>query len=115
MRPIRVQIKDTGYFMKRYGKRMNYVIYLRVIKSRQLGALWQRINKKLRKYKANNLPFVPHMTLAYHDLSKENFNRALRENKGFRFSGSFTVNKVMVSYRIRGRRRVAIAIKMLKK
>jgi 2'-5' RNA ligase len=114
-RPFKVNIKNTGYFMKLLpNQRRNYVIYLKVVKSRNLQNLWLSMNRKVRNYNAADHGFAPHMTIAYKDLTKEKFYRALKEYRNFKFTGNFLVKGIQVSTRIgREHKKVIKIIKLI--
>ena len=120
-RPFRVRIKDLGYFMKNTQfKRRNYVIYFKVMKDKNLSRFWSSLNRKIEKYKKPNLKyknsklsFTPHMTIAYWDLTKENFYKARKEYRNFKFRESFLLKEIQVSRRIgRKRRKQVTTIKL---
>ncbi len=112
IKPFKIELDGTGRFMKmaENGKR-NYVIYLKPKKNAKLRKLYIRIERNLRFCKDMNHPYNPHMTLAHNDLSKDNFYRAWKEFKGFKFKRVFTVREISASTKIKGKRTV-IRIKL---
>lgn len=81
-----VSILDYGAFKPR-------VIYLSISKDDQLERLQQRLKDKCSKELGINmnksLPFHPHMTLAFRDLSPQMFHKAWERYKVESFRASF--------------------------
>ena len=100
VKPFRIYIKDFGHFMKTDSTfKRNYVLFLRVKKTRRLYNLWRIINENFRKYRVSFPVYVLHLTVTRRDLNKEKFYIALKEYRNFKFSGNFVVKEIMVSTR----------------
>jgi len=88
-----LQLKDFSCFAPR-------VIYLNVVESESLRTLQSDLNTfcktELNLFNARyrDLPFRPHMTLAFRDLKKEQFEKAWAEFKEKKFAGNFTIDKI---------------------
>ncbi|HAG85528.1 MAG TPA: 2'-5' RNA ligase [Cyanobacteria bacterium UBA12227] len=91
--PVPIILKGFGAFIPR-------VIYINVIKTPELMAL----QKYLTEYMEASLgivepiskrrPFSPHMTVAFRDLTKENFRLAWSEFQNRPFEFKFTVSQL---------------------
>ena len=98
LKPFKVHINSTGYFMKSNSSgRRNYVLYLKVKNTRELNKLWSILNKNFRKYRTSFPTYVPHLTITSEDLDKKAFYAALKKYKNFKFSRDFKVKAVKVS------------------
>jgi len=90
-----VELNGLGAFIPK-------VIYIDVMKNRLLADLHDRLRDYLdRKWNISELlqgrkPFNPHMTVAFRDLAKDNFNTAWNEFKKKTFHALFTVDKIVV-------------------
>ncbi len=116
VKQFKVYIEGIGYFMKAdsTGKR-NYVIFLRVKKTRELINLWRILNKNLHEYRASFPKYVPHLTITRQDLDKKKFYAALREYKDLKFSGHFRVVEVKVSTRDKDIQKIIVHTVKLKR
>ncbi|MBU0636023.1 2'-5' RNA ligase family protein [Candidatus Micrarchaeota archaeon] len=81
--PFEVAIAGFDFIDSFVGKVDNcslYVVYLRVIPSEKLQLLAERIKKhvtdKQKVWYTQPWPFIPHITLAFKDLSQEGFEKA---------------------------------------
>ncbi len=90
--PFELSLNGFGAFNKH-----SPVIFIRPVQSENLTALQSRLIEKL----SNRLPkdiqstdkdFHPHMTIAYRDLTRENFDKAWSEYEHLDFSASFAVD-----------------------
>jgi len=76
------------------------VIYLNVLESEPLRTLQSSLHTycktELNLFHARyrDLPFHPHITLAFRDLKKEQFEKACAEFKEKKFAGNFVVDKI---------------------
>lgn len=92
-RPIPVTLSGFGAFPPR-------VIYIHVEKTPELlniqNTLLTHLEQQLGLVDsvAKSRPFVPHMTVAFRDLSKSNFHQAWEVYKDQRFDYQFTVNEL---------------------
>ncbi len=114
-RPFRIDIDGIGYFRKPNAEgRINYVIYLKPLRNDALRKLWFAMSRKFIKYDiTRHKKFSPHLTLAYDDLKKKEFYKALKDYTDFKFSRSFLVGEVIVSSEVgKERRRIKTIIKL---
>lgn len=95
VRPLEIKLSGMGCFNNPSGK----VIFINVKTDPSLMELHKQLAEFLRKElkftpRESSLVFHPHITLAYRDLTAENFRRAwpLYENKSF--EASFKVQQV---------------------
>ena len=90
---FKVKIRGVDKFYK------NRVIYMKVLKSRELNDIYKKLSNNLKQFgKVRNLrPYTPHITLAYIDITKENFKKAFKELKNKKFSYEFNVNRIYLS------------------
>jgi 2'-5' RNA ligase len=88
-----LQLQDFSCFAPR-------VIYLNVLESEPLRTLQSGLHTfcktELNLFHARyrDLPFYPHITLAFRDLKKEMFENAWAEFKEKKFAGDFVVDKI---------------------
>jgi 2'-5' RNA ligase len=88
-----LQLLDFSCFAPR-------VIYLNVIESEPLHILQSDLHAfcktKLNLFNARyrDMPFHPHITLAFRDLKKELFEKAWAEFKEKKFAGKFIIDKI---------------------
>ena len=86
--PFDIGLKDFSTFSTK-------VIYVSVQKNEQLSIIQDKLESRAREdsevfhYNYKKRSFHPHMTLAFRDLSKENFRKAWDEFKGRKFKASF--------------------------
>jgi 2'-5' RNA ligase len=113
--PFSLKTNGVGYFMKaNKNGTPNFVIYLKVRKTKPLIELKRRIeriytNIQISKYG----PFVPHITLTHGDLDRKNFYRTLKEYRNLDFVRAFKVDKLMVSvYATRTRKATIKRVKL---
>ncbi|MDE1856341.1 MAG: 2'-5' RNA ligase family protein, partial [Candidatus Micrarchaeota archaeon] len=90
-RKMTLQIDGIGYFMKKYGRSRNYVIYLKINKSKRLVGLHRQILISFEKRKPTGVPFHPHLTLARSDLNKKKFYSILKEYRNLDFRAEIDV------------------------
>lgn len=92
-RPFQVQLNNTDTFGTR-------VIFIDVIKSPELEALQADIEHTARThaalfdYKYDEKLYRPHITLAFKDLSPDNFKRAWAELKHLTYTKSFQADSL---------------------
>lgn len=78
------------------------VIYVNVLASEQLRLLQSELHRfcktELNLFNAQyrEMPFHPHITLAFRDLKKDKFDKAWGEFKERNFSGDFIANKILL-------------------
>lgn len=109
IKPFKVYVKGTGYFMKSDSKgKRNYVIFLKIQKTTSLYNLWKVLNKNLRRYRVSFPKYVPHLTITRQDLKKKDFYRALKDYKNFNYSRSFIVKEVKISTRKRNIKQIIV-------
>lgn len=78
------------------------VIYIDIAPCQSLTFLQQelfrfcKINLNLFNAQYRDLPFHPHLTLAFRDLKKDLFTKAWQEFKEKKFSGEFQVNRIFL-------------------
>jgi len=87
-----VQLNGFGHFR-------NDVIYIDVIDASPMQSLHADLQDYLQNEmgfsdKRSNNSYTPHMTVAYRDLTSENFQRAWKEFKDRSFDYSFEVNSI---------------------
>lgn len=76
------------------------VIYINITPSNSLTTLQHELHRyfkiELNVFNAQyrDMPFHPHLTLAFRDLKKEQFVKAWEEFREKKFSGGFPVNKI---------------------
>lgn len=92
-RPFRVRLENYDAFAPR-------VIFMNVVKSPELDKLYLELKRfckrELNLFNADykEQPFHPHLTLAFRDLKKPNFERAWAEFSQREYSGTFDVGHV---------------------
>jgi 2'-5' RNA ligase len=92
-RPVTINFENFGCFEPR-------VIYINVIKNPVLDSLQKELHqffkKELNLFNAmyKDLPFHPHVTLAFRDLKKPRFYKAWEEFKERKFSHDFLAHKI---------------------
>ncbi len=94
--PFEQRLRDYGCF-----ERKNPTIFIRPENTEELQQLHKEVAVKMDKEINEN--FHPHLTVAFRDLTKENFDKAWREYQNKEFKGSFNVNRVGL-YRHDGKR-----------
>lgn len=93
VRPFRIQLNNYDAFAPR-------VIFINVVKSPELDKLYLELKRfckrELNVFNADykEQPFHPHITLAFRDLKKPNFERAWEEFSQREYSKNFIVGKV---------------------
>jgi len=96
-RSFEVSLNGFGCF----DKKNNKVIYIRVEENNSLAQLHRELMLLLRSalhFSENetDLVYHPHITVAYRDLSAEDFHKAWAIYKGKPFSAKFNVNKILL-------------------
>ena len=90
--PFEVSITGVTSFRKRYQGSINWVVYLRIVKSKNLTKLYRIINNEIKQYKHGRFKsFTPHITLARKDIDKETFFKILNEYQKRKISYRFTL------------------------
>jgi 2'-5' RNA ligase len=90
--PFKAEIKGIRRFYK------NRVIYAKVAKSKELNNLHKKLSYKLRKFGKIRLLrlFTPHITLAYKDITKENYREAFKEFRNKKIFYVFELNRIYI-------------------
>lgn len=90
---VKIQLNGFSCFAPR-------VIYINVLESEPLRLLQSELHRfcktELNLFNAQyrDMPFHPHVTLAFRDLKKDKFENAWNEFRDKKFSGEFITNKV---------------------
>lgn len=93
LHPVKIELKDFDVFEPR-------VIFIDVIQSSDLTRAQKLIEEGARAYSEifnynyAQRPFHPHLTLAFKDLSKENFYKAWEEFKEKSFQADFVAEQI---------------------
>ncbi|RQP09088.1 MAG: 2'-5' RNA ligase family protein [Chryseobacterium sp.] len=87
VQPFEQRLKDYGCF-----ERKNPTIFIRPENTEELQQLHKEVAVKMDKEINEN--FHPHLTVAFRDLTKENFAEAWKEYQDKEFTASFTVDRV---------------------
>jgi 2'-5' RNA ligase len=93
-RPFQVTLEDFGSFNNKYNK----VIFVKPVVTELMAALQQNIIKSFEQaYSHINMTtyeheFRPHMTIAYRDLTDENYEKAWAIYKNKQYSATFMCN-----------------------
>ncbi len=89
-KPFSVEVDGVARFYK------NKAIYLKVLKSKKLNDLYKELSSGFKVYgKIRTFrPFTPHITLAYKDLTKENFRDIFKELKNKNLFYEFNVDEL---------------------
>jgi 2'-5' RNA ligase len=93
--PFKIQLNNYDAFAPR-------VIFIDVLKSVELDELYLELKRfckrELNLFNADykDQPFHPHVTLAFRDLKKQNFERAWEEFSQREYSSTFTVSHVVL-------------------
>ncbi len=91
--PVEIKLQNFSSFPPR-------VIFINVVKTTELEALQKNLQryckKSLNLFNANykELPFHPHLTVAFRDLKKPNYQRAWDEFKEKEFKAEFVADKI---------------------
>lgn len=109
-KPFTVKINDYEYMDNWSGGKMpgftRFVIYLNIIKTPKLVALAKAIKSKVTdKHKRSYdqpWPYVPHITLAYKDLTAAGFKRAKKFLQKQKFSASMQIDHVALAIEKKG-------------
>jgi 2'-5' RNA ligase len=100
-KPVDVHLAGFGCFPPR-------VIYVNVVASAELSMLQKQTTQfsrqRLNLFNADyrDLPFHPHLTVAFRDLKKSAFEAAWREFKDKAFDGSYSTKQISLLKRIDG-------------
>jgi 2'-5' RNA ligase len=85
-----VSIEGVKSFRKKYKQTINWVVYARVVKSKNLTKLYRIINYEIKSYKHGRFKvFTPHITLARKDIDQKTFFKIFDEYKGRKVSYKF--------------------------
>lgn len=92
--PFQIEIKGYGSFQK-----ASKVIFYKIEKSKELLGMHQELVHFMRnnlKFSAAETSYMyhPHITIAYRDLTDENFEKAWAEYETKEFTSAFTCDKV---------------------
>lgn len=91
--PLSLQLDGFGAFAPR-------VIFVKVVSTPTLVSLQQQLLTHLEQElqitdaKANHRPFRPHMTVAFRDLTRQNFQAGWAEYQNRSFADQFTASKL---------------------
>lgn len=91
--PVKIKTNGFSHFRKE-------VLFLEIVKTQGLSALqnhldtYARKKQNLFKYHYPERTYHPHITLAFKDLTKENFNKAWIEFKDLSHSKSFNIRQL---------------------
>lgn len=103
-KPIRLTVDGIGYFMKRKGKKINYVVYLRPSRPQALAKLHGEIRRSFKVRKPADHPFFPHFSIARTDIDKKIFYSILKDYKDLQFKAKLTVDCIyLCTWKGRGR------------
>lgn len=102
IKTFKINIKGISKFYK------NRVIYLKVLESRELDDLYKKLSGNI-KYFGKVRTFTPHVTIAYSDITKENFKKAFKEVENKKIYYNINVNKIYL-----GKSKPAERIKIFK-
>lgn len=91
--PFEIELSDFGCFEPR-------VIFVNVVENRSLNSLQKKVTSTVRQklnilnsqYK--DLPFHPHVTVAFRDLKKPMFETAWNEFKSRKYSATFKCGRI---------------------
>jgi len=105
IKPFKVKINSFQRFYK------NRVIYAKVAKSKELDNLHKKLSYRLSKFGKVRLlrKYTPHISLAYKDITKENYRAAFKEFKNKKIFYEFELNKIYI-----GKARTGERIKVFK-
>ena len=93
--PIVIQLNGFGAFAPR-------VIYVNVFKTAELRSLQAEVTQyfveewSLTEPQAQSRPFIPHITVAFRDLTRSNFHMGWAEFKDKPFTATFTVTDLVL-------------------
>lgn len=87
-KPFELFLKDFGCF----SQSKNPVIFIKPESSAELQILYDEVQENLQFHPKTQ--FHPHLTVAYRDLSPENFQKAWQEYQTKTFEDSFLVDKI---------------------
>ena len=99
---VKVDFNNFGCFSPR-------VIFIQVIPTLELTALQRHLRqfckKELGLFNADykDLPFYPHVTLAFRDLKQQAFEKAWEEFKDKKFEGGFSANCISLMTHAEGK------------
>ena len=87
---FKIKIKGVDIFPK------NRVIYLKVLKSKELDKLFKELSNNLKQFGKirSHEMFTPHITLVKKDVTKENFKKSFKEFKNKGFSYGFNIDNL---------------------
>ncbi|MDE1804612.1 MAG: 2'-5' RNA ligase family protein [Candidatus Micrarchaeota archaeon] len=95
IKPFTVRIDGVRTFRKKYGRKVNYVVFLRPIPNNGMSMVHTSVRRIMSRYKATWFNrFVPHMALARTDVNRKQFLDILREYRNFSFKRSFRVTAI---------------------
>lgn len=93
LKPFEIRLEGFGAFAPR-------VVYVAVVEDRYLKDLYNLLQKwlvskaRFEHQWLSQTQFIPHITVAYRDLTKANFNAAWRWYNGRGFKAGFIVNTI---------------------
>lgn len=91
--PVEISLKNYSNFGSR-------VLFIDVIENQELNSLQKELETKARadqetfNYNYDVRDFNPHITMAFRDLSKSDFNRAWKEFKNKEFEAEFVAEQI---------------------
>lgn len=86
--PFDLKLKDFGCF----ANRTNPVIFIKPEKTDELQKLYDEVQPQMNFHPISQ--FHPHLTVAYRDLTSDNFTKAWEEYQSKTFEDSFLVDKI---------------------
>ena len=92
-KPFEVEIKGVGRFYN------TSTIYIKVIKSREIKKLQEKLALGQRKFGKIRLlrTFKPHVTITFNDISRKDLNNAFKELKTRNFDYTFKADKIYLA------------------
>lgn len=97
VKPIQITLNGFNHFGEG-------VIYMEVLQNSQLAKIQgqleklARVHRELFHYGYRQRIYQPHISLAFKDLTKENFEKAWREFKNQTFQADFEANQLVLFY-----------------
>lgn len=100
IKPFTVNIDGIASFRKKYGNLVNYVVYFRVIKNKDLIRLYRMVGSETKEVEQQRfITFHPHISIARADIDKKTFYSILHDFRGFRFKRKLLAKSLDVGVR----------------